>query len=81
MRKIHHDLHIPFEKLGELSSRKLLAIDGPKFITKDHKTLAVLISHEKWKKLNHSFPDLESALADLVRRSVIAEMNRQKDHQ
>ena len=58
MRKIHHDLHIPFEKLGELSSRKLLAIDGPKFITKGHKTLAVLISHEKWKIMNHRLPNI-----------------------
>jgi hypothetical protein len=81
MRKIHHDLHIPFEKLGELSPKKLLAIDGPKFITKDHKTLAVLISHDKWRALNHSFPDLESALQDFVRKSVITEMNQQKDSQ
>ena len=58
MRKIHHDLHIPFAELGELSSRKLLAIDGPKFITKGHKTLAVLISHEKWKIMNHRLPNI-----------------------
>ena len=35
----------------------LVGIDGPKFITEDSKrgtkTLAVLISHKKWKMLNH----------------------------
>lgn len=66
-RKIHHDLHIPFEKLGELSPKQLLAIDGPKFIThkcitpENHvgqQTLAVLISHDKWKTMNHRLPNI-----------------------
>ncbi len=68
-RKIHHDLHIPFAKLGELSPAKLRAIDGPKFIT--HKcvnsktnlvgqeTLAVLISRNQWKIFNHRVPDVD----------------------
>ena len=61
--KIHHDLHIPFEKLREISSAELLAIDGPKFITRDSKqgrrTLAVLISHDKWRTLNHNLPEVD----------------------
>src|ERR1700687_974237 len=58
-RKIHHELHIPFAKLGELSHAELLAIEGPKFITKDHKTLAVVISHNQWKIFNHRTPDVD----------------------
>jgi hypothetical protein len=54
-------LHITVDDLGQLHPadlRGLLAeVDGPKFITEDSKrgtkTLAVLISHAKWKKLNH----------------------------
>jgi hypothetical protein len=57
-RKIHHDIHVPYKKLGELSPAELLAVEGPKFVTKDHKTLAVLISHDKWKKLNHGLPNV-----------------------
>ena len=35
-RKIHHDLHIPFEKLGELLFENVscLAIDGASSITR-----------------------------------------------
>ncbi len=63
-RKIHHDLHIPFEKLGDLSAGDLLAIEGPKFITyKSHRvgqrTLAVLISHDKWRTLSHNVPEVD----------------------
>lgn len=57
-QKIHHDLHILFAELGELSPAKLRAIDGPKFITKGHKTLAVLISHDKWRTMNHRLPNI-----------------------
>ena len=55
------ELHIPLADLGSLSASDLLAIDGPKFITSDSergcKTYAVLISHEKWKRLNHGLLD------------------------
>ena len=50
-------LCIPLAYLGDLSASDLLTIDGPKFITSDSnegaRTYAVLISHDKWKKLNH----------------------------
>ncbi len=60
------ELHITVDELSQLDVddlREILAgIDGPKFITADSKrgtkTLAVLISHEKWKTLNHNVPDL-----------------------
>jgi hypothetical protein len=55
------ELHITVDDLGQLHPndlRSFLAgIDGPKFITEDSKrgtkTLAVLISHDMWKRLNH----------------------------
>ena len=58
------ELHITVDDLGQLHPddlRDLLAgIDGPKFITEDSKrgtkTLAVLISHETWKRVNHGLP-------------------------
>ena len=58
------ELHITVDDLSQLHAddlRVLLAgIDGPKFITSDSKrgtkTLAVLISHNKWKRLNHELP-------------------------
>ena len=63
-RKIHHDLHVPFEKLGDMSVADLLALKGPKFITYDshrvgRQTLAVLISHNQWKIFNHRAPDVD----------------------
>jgi hypothetical protein len=63
------ELHIPFTDLSSLSAADLLSIDGPKFITKDSKrgfkTLAVLISHDKWKELNHGLFDLNPHKASL----------------
>ena len=60
MTELLPELHIPLADLGSLSASDLLAIDGPKFITLDSKrgtkTLAVLISHDKWKRLNHGLP-------------------------
>ena len=60
--KLVPDLHVEFEKLGKLTPADLLAIDGPKFITQDCEqgtaTLAVLISHDKWRTLNHGLPDV-----------------------
>ena len=51
------EIPIPLADLCKLSASDLLAIDGPKFITSDSergaRTYAVLISHEKWKRLNH----------------------------
>lgn len=60
LKKLSSNLHIPLADLGDLSASDLLAIDGPKFITSDSykgaRTFAVLISHEKWKRLNHGIP-------------------------
>ena len=57
------DLHIPLADLGHLSASDLLAIDGPKFITSDSyegaRTCAVLISHDKWRTLNHALPEVD----------------------
>jgi len=69
-RKIHHDLHVPFEKLSSISVADLLAIEGPKFITHTshragQQTLAVLISHEKWKTMNHQLPEVDPVKAEL----------------
>ena len=56
------ELHIPLADLGNLSASDPLAIDGPKFITSDSergaRTYAVLISHDKWKQLNHRLPNI-----------------------
>ena len=59
------ELHITVDDLGQLHPDDLreflIGIDGPKFITSDSKrgtkTLAVLISHDKWRKLNHGEKD------------------------
>lgn len=57
------ELHIPLADLGKLSASDLLAIDGPKFITSDSergaRTYAVLISHDKWRTLNHNLPEVD----------------------
>ena len=58
VKKLVPDLHIPYEKLGELSCADLLAIDGPKFIVRHRKTLGVLISHDKWRTMNHRLPNI-----------------------
>jgi hypothetical protein len=59
-KKLSPDLHIPLADIPYLSASDLLAIDGPKFITSDSmegaKTFAVLISHDKWRTMNHTIP-------------------------
>lgn len=56
------DLHISVAELRKLRPADLLAIDGPKFIMREvvrgNETLAVLISHNKWRMLNHNVPDV-----------------------
>jgi hypothetical protein len=60
LKKLSPSLHIPLADLVLMSASELLAIDGPKFITSDSyegtRTCAVLISHDKWKRLNHRLP-------------------------
>ena len=60
LKKLSPNLHIPLADLGDLSASDLLAIDGPMFITSDSfegaRTFAVLISHDKWKRMNHGLP-------------------------
>jgi hypothetical protein len=61
------ELHITVDELSQLDVddlREILAgIDGPKFITSDSepgaRTFAVLISHDKWKTLNHNVPEVD----------------------
>jgi len=56
------ELHISVAKLRKMSPADLLSIDGPKFIMREvvrgNETLAVLISHEKWKTMNHRLPNI-----------------------
>jgi len=57
-------VHVTLDGLGNLSASDLLSLDGPKFVTSSSKggakTLAVLISPDKWKTLNHNLPDVDS---------------------
>lgn len=57
------DLHISVAELRKLRPAELLAIEGPKFIMREvvrgHETLAVLISHDKWRTLNHNVPEVD----------------------
>ena len=59
-RKPVPSLCIPYAELATLTPADLRAIDGPKFITRTGTagvgTLAVLISHDKWRALNHGTP-------------------------
>ena len=59
-KKLPREFHVELQDLGSLSAPDLLAIDGPKFITSDGyegaTIFAVLISHDKWKRLNHGLP-------------------------
>jgi hypothetical protein len=59
-RKIIPSLCIPYADLATLTPADLRAIDGPKFITRSVRAgidaLAVLISHDKWRALNHGAP-------------------------
>ena len=55
------DLDILLKDLGSLSTSDLLAIDGPKFIIdRSGAALAVIISPDKWKMLNHPIPAVKS---------------------
>ena len=57
------ELHIPLADLDRLSASDLLAISGPRFITSDSepgaRIYAVLISHDKWRTLNHALPEVD----------------------
>ena len=57
------DLHISLAGLRKLRPTELLAIDGPRFIMREvvpgNETLAVLISHDKWRTLNHNMPEVD----------------------
>ena len=59
-RKPISSLCIPYAELATLTPADLRAIDGPKFITRKGSTrvdtLAVLISHKRWKAFNHGVP-------------------------
>jgi hypothetical protein len=58
------EFHITLAGLAKICAADLASIEGPKFITSSSrggtKTLAVLISHDKWKTLNHNLPQVDS---------------------
>ena len=62
------EIHLTLAGLAHITSADLLSIDGPKFITSSSKygarTLAVLISHDKWKTLNHNVPSVNPHKAE-----------------
>lgn len=63
LRKPLSELHVTLAGLRKMTSADFQAIDGPKFVTSSSRhgarTLAVLVSHDKWKILNHNIFDAD----------------------